>query len=437
MKIEISYPDGNKEIHDLPPGLTILGRSSKCNIQLDSSGVSRQHLAIHRQDPKVFVEDLGSSNGTKINEIKLTPKTKQDFTTFFPVMLGPKLAIRLLDEEVESSAAVSASEIKTNSKKRRSLNFESKVQESDRSKSGETRTTAMRRERTLSRIRRNIEGAGTSAEDKKKARLKVTVLVFVLLGGLHLFWQSRLPEVFGIREDEIAGLTAQKQNQDSRKIRKLTLEGRRKIAAENKSLIQKMEQIQQSLEKDMCLNTIERIFCNQFAQEDGGFLFKDAELILITNYRDAYREYVLKHPLETHEERILIRRLKLKEKMRLKREGKDPNTPIYAKPKILSGDQAAEIIATYLLIDSDIAAKIQDHPEIQRFTVALLGRKKPEERHPPLLSLASAEKSLIGTIDRQSYAADFRLAIQASELQAYRERVVPKIPLLWPTLPKL
>lgn len=51
----------------LPPGETLLGRHPECIFRFNDPGVSRRHARlIHRQD-EVFVEDLGSANGTLLN----------------------------------------------------------------------------------------------------------------------------------------------------------------------------------------------------------------------------------------------------------------------------------------------------------------------------------------------------------------------------------
>jgi putative ABC transport system ATP-binding protein len=47
-----------------------IGRSSSCDIQLASSGVSREHALITHEDAGYFIEDLGSTNGVLVNNLK-------------------------------------------------------------------------------------------------------------------------------------------------------------------------------------------------------------------------------------------------------------------------------------------------------------------------------------------------------------------------------
>ncbi len=52
----------------------IVGRSANANIVIDNKYISGQHLSLHlTQNNEVVVTDLGSSNGTYIQGIKLTP----------------------------------------------------------------------------------------------------------------------------------------------------------------------------------------------------------------------------------------------------------------------------------------------------------------------------------------------------------------------------
>jgi hypothetical protein len=63
-------------------GRTADGEEAKgLNLDLSSfgayqNGVSRQHAAITRHEGGLYIEDLGSTNGTRINGFQLTPRRK-------------------------------------------------------------------------------------------------------------------------------------------------------------------------------------------------------------------------------------------------------------------------------------------------------------------------------------------------------------------------
>jgi hypothetical protein len=51
----------------LPPGETLLGRHADCVFRFSDPAVSRRHARLIRRQDEVFVEDLGSANGTLLN----------------------------------------------------------------------------------------------------------------------------------------------------------------------------------------------------------------------------------------------------------------------------------------------------------------------------------------------------------------------------------
>jgi len=68
---------GGRE-HALRPGLSVIGREA--DITLPDGRVSRRHAQISNTDGVLVIEDLGSTNGTKIDGTKLTPGEKKTLT---------------------------------------------------------------------------------------------------------------------------------------------------------------------------------------------------------------------------------------------------------------------------------------------------------------------------------------------------------------------
>lgn len=64
----------------------LIGRTSECDVVLYDPGVSRQHCRIFSEGPDWFIEDMGSSNGTKVNGTLVKKKTLADGDA---VSLGP------------------------------------------------------------------------------------------------------------------------------------------------------------------------------------------------------------------------------------------------------------------------------------------------------------------------------------------------------------
>jgi pSer/pThr/pTyr-binding forkhead associated (FHA) protein len=59
---------------DLTDEVTV-GRASGCQVALTDPTVSQLHARIFRRDGRLFVEDLGSSNGTYLNRKKVSAPT--------------------------------------------------------------------------------------------------------------------------------------------------------------------------------------------------------------------------------------------------------------------------------------------------------------------------------------------------------------------------
>jgi hypothetical protein len=53
-----------------------LGRAAGCSMVLDDSFVSQVHARVFRQGSDVFVEDLGSTNGTFVDDERITSPTR-------------------------------------------------------------------------------------------------------------------------------------------------------------------------------------------------------------------------------------------------------------------------------------------------------------------------------------------------------------------------
>ena len=66
------FPDGPRREWVLQEGPHAVGRSSDCDIVIDEKTISREHASIHTEADAVRVVDLGSMNGTFINNDRIT-----------------------------------------------------------------------------------------------------------------------------------------------------------------------------------------------------------------------------------------------------------------------------------------------------------------------------------------------------------------------------
>lgn len=78
----------------------LIGRAEECDVRPLSEDVSRRHCAVHVGPADVWVEDLGSRNGTFVNGVRIKEKTK--------VATGDLIRVGALELKVSCSAPAAA-----------------------------------------------------------------------------------------------------------------------------------------------------------------------------------------------------------------------------------------------------------------------------------------------------------------------------------------
>jgi len=71
------------------------GRSESCRVQLDDTYVSTLHARMFSKDGTWFVEDLGSTNGTYLNRVKVTSPS--------PIAVGDEIRVGKTIAEIRRS----------------------------------------------------------------------------------------------------------------------------------------------------------------------------------------------------------------------------------------------------------------------------------------------------------------------------------------------
>jgi hypothetical protein len=95
---------------ELPLGETIVGRDVGCRLRFNDPAVSRKHLRFIRRADEIFVEDLKSSNGTKLNGSPITSPTR--LRDGDAIMVGGRTVfVRVSDDAVESQQTVNLAEL--------------------------------------------------------------------------------------------------------------------------------------------------------------------------------------------------------------------------------------------------------------------------------------------------------------------------------------
>ncbi len=125
---QLKGSDGNRLYSwDLYPGKYTLGRSPDCEFSILNSTVSRKHVEFEvTNDHRYFITDLGSHNGTTVNQMPVTDKVEingKDRICFGEaefkigsgengsINISPSITTRLADHDPEKSVFLSIKEV--------------------------------------------------------------------------------------------------------------------------------------------------------------------------------------------------------------------------------------------------------------------------------------------------------------------------------------
>ena len=91
QRLRVIEPAARKgQAFDLAEELTV-GRAAGCQVRVDDTYASQLHARIFRKDAELFVEDLGSTNGTYLN--RRGTQNKEKVTGPLALKLGDRLMI--------------------------------------------------------------------------------------------------------------------------------------------------------------------------------------------------------------------------------------------------------------------------------------------------------------------------------------------------------
>src|SRR5262245_32328944 len=69
--------------------LYFIGRGAGCQVQVFGDEISRKHARIEGEAPNYSITDLGSTNGTLVNDHPLTPNTPRRLNPGDKITVGP------------------------------------------------------------------------------------------------------------------------------------------------------------------------------------------------------------------------------------------------------------------------------------------------------------------------------------------------------------
>lgn len=105
-ELQITLTDGRTRRVALSPGSYVLGRDHTCEIVIDDSSTSRRHVRIHHAEGGYHVEDMGSKNGTLLNNQRVVSRRlrHQD-----ELLIG-SVQVRFVEEAADHASTVVVSD---------------------------------------------------------------------------------------------------------------------------------------------------------------------------------------------------------------------------------------------------------------------------------------------------------------------------------------
>lgn len=108
MRIEILVGSENPVFYFMNKPKLVIGSDISADIVVSEDQISRKHLVVQSEGDQIFVIDQGSTNGSYLNEERLVPGRKTEFTSYFPVRLGSSVLVSLVsDEDAEQADSLS------------------------------------------------------------------------------------------------------------------------------------------------------------------------------------------------------------------------------------------------------------------------------------------------------------------------------------------
>src|SRR5688572_596536 len=107
MELKLVVLAGAKQGLEIPlkKDKFLIGRAKECSLRAGSEAISRRHCAILRKSGRCTVRDLGSRNGTYVNDIRITEEVA--LSAGDELRIGP-LKFRIAAVEERKSAPAPA-----------------------------------------------------------------------------------------------------------------------------------------------------------------------------------------------------------------------------------------------------------------------------------------------------------------------------------------
>ncbi len=177
MRLEITYEDSTTEIISFFEKSIIVGRGREADLKISTNSISRKHLRIEVEKGDVFITDLNSANGVFINDERVEPGVKVQFTTYFPVVMGPNITMSILSEEDPRQSGAM-----TGSVSRATMQSENKTGE-------KTQQTQIMKDLAMPLTRKEqLKAEKEKEKNKKQSNLPSVIIMAILAAAGYLYY---------------------------------------------------------------------------------------------------------------------------------------------------------------------------------------------------------------------------------------------------------
>ncbi len=98
VRLVMFKDNGERKDFPLGEGITLIGRQDDCDLRIPLSEISRKHAQLIIHEGAVTIRDMGSANGTYINNQRVA---EQDLTPGDHIILGPVVFTVQIDGQPE------------------------------------------------------------------------------------------------------------------------------------------------------------------------------------------------------------------------------------------------------------------------------------------------------------------------------------------------
>ena len=198
MRIEVLVGSSDPIIYPMTKNRIMIGSAESNDVIISDIGVSRKHLLITVENDIFYISDQGSTNGSFMNEVRLVPGRRTEFTSFFPVRLGDDVLITLLSDD-ETSDFSEGNRIINTRKESTQPSIQRPVSDATRTiklsdlKGDQTQNLIKKRQ--VKRVEAKKAPKKTPVKKKESVGV-IPVISFLILAGAAIYqWQYSEPHV--------------------------------------------------------------------------------------------------------------------------------------------------------------------------------------------------------------------------------------------------